>query len=293
MRRVLLAIAVLLAASPAAAQVPEPGLRPATNPFSLFSDSVRSARVEFAMLQGKDTVPGAAELVVDGDVFLFRVDYRAANRNGRAGNDTASVWMLATADSTFRWSQVQRTGRGTVAASFRPYLVAAFDELDADRRRHVLSNLRNFLGEADLELQPDLASPTLGPRIGQDTVAGQPCDEYQIGGDRYCVLPGATRILLRWRNEDRDLTYSATRVSINQPVDPDLFEPPPKSIFHSTRGIEGAELFLDIYQQKHPKEDPTKVPPAELARFAFEYLSSPEADEDLRDLVLDESADEE
>lgn len=267
----LVLLGTLLAAQPVAAQ---------QNPFALTSPSVKSAYIVYEMSNKGTRVPGASvELRVTGGNWVLRL---VAPFEIQQKRDTLRSLSVETADSVYRYSTL---GAGPADAeaspSLRGHLVRAYESLDAASKARLQENLKLAAHDSEGDDFDRLIAFT-GRKTGSETIAGQRCDVYTLGGVTACVLPQAPTVPLRW-SDKKGNDMVASKVTLNGPMPPAMAVLPKGVKWKQDEDYEGGDFAMTLWSYKHPEA--TEIPsPAQVGGFAVKYLASPQAAAELREM---------
>lgn len=245
------------------------------NPFALDGGPAGTARITYqAAYDGRPQVKWTA--IHTNGVHVLKSDPVDAT-----GKPTGTFYVRTTPDSNYLWSGVGKArAPGSVEASVRGHLSAAFKALDRTSQQQVLANLR-MLAKRKGEGLDGVSQIAMTP-AGKGSYAGHTCDRYRAGKDEACVLTGSSSVMLYWSTSNGRQTYTATSVRLGGSVAPELAAPQGVR-FRPSGDIDGEELFAEIYGLLNPE---TEGPPAltEFARTVMRFLARPDAIAKLEEL---------
>jgi hypothetical protein len=271
-------LALLLAASPLAAQV---------NPFAFTGGSVKTAYIVYDIVSEQPQTQGATfELGVAPDRWIMRTvtPFEVAGKK-----DTMRVLAVTTRDSQYTVSAMGGQRDGEAGPLMRPHLAREYAALSSAAKARFRENLRLAVqtgGSSDVEQYITL----LGDKAGSETVAGHKCDVYKTKKATACVLPQAPGVMLRWANNEDKVNLVAKKVTINGPIPPAL-SVLPKGLKWKPKEADDADFLMNVWALKKQAE-PEGVSPAAVTKFAVGYLASAEATTELR-AMTDQSGDSE
>lgn len=271
----LYSIALLAALTPAVIAAQQ-------NPFKLTGGSVKSAYIVYDLTNKKmPGVVGTYELGVTPDRWLMRMEapYEISGKKG-----TMKTVVVATGDSQYTYLDMgPGTADGEVSIILRRHLAREFDALDAAGKSRFRENLKLLSSSSmtGISGSEEEYITLTGVKKGSETIAGHKCDVYQAGETISCVLPQAPGVILR--SEDKDgMTIVAKKITLNGPI-PTAAAFLPKGVTWKKESYAYEEFAPAIWEHKK-QSDPSKVPPAQLAKFAVAYLASPVAAKELREM---------
>lgn len=269
-------------------------LTPATaagqaNPFELTGGSVKSAYIVYETV-GKPEQPGpapagppTAEVGVTRDRWVMRV---TAPFEMGGKKDTIETVIAISGDSQYTFSETGPDDReGEVSVVLRRHLAREYAALDAGGRSRFKENLKrltrsSFSGSTG-STQMEYVT-LLGEKKGSETIAGHKCDVYQHQKTTICVLPQAPGVILRSSDAESATTMVAKKVTLNGQV-PTTASILPKGVRWTNQGYAHEEFAPALWGHKK-QSDPSKVPPATMAKFAVEFLASPGAAAELKQM---------
>jgi hypothetical protein len=263
------------------------------NPFALTGGSVKSAYIVY-QISGKPKpdnpmpVATAAEVGITPDRWLMRMvaPYELSGKK-----DTMKTIVATSGDSQYTYLEMGGTKSADVSLVLRRHLAKEYAGLDAAGKSRLKENLKLLSKSPTLgEAVDDEYITITGQKKGSESIAGHKCDVYQQGKETFCVLPQAPRVVLRSIDED-GIAMVAKKVTLNGPV-PSAASVLPKGVPWKKEGYAYEEFAPGLWEHKK-QSDPSKVPPATLAKFAVRYLASPVAAKELKEMDPDMSGAEE
>lgn len=256
------------------------------NPFALTGGSVKSANIVYEMTgepQPDNPMPQftVAEVGVTSERWIMRT---MAPVEIAGKKDTMKTLIVASGDSQYIYLEMRGTKDGKVSLILRPHLAREYAALDAGGKSRFKENLK-LLSRSSMSGSSGDAGreyvTLLGEKKGSETIAGHKCDVYQYKKTTLCVMPQAPGVVLR--SSDDGVTTVAKKVTLNGPV-PAAASVLPKGVRWKKEGYAYEEEFA-VGLWEHKKEsDPSKVPPATMAKFVVGYLASPAAAAELKEM---------
>ena len=169
-----------------------------------------------------------------------------------------------------------------MSATLRPHLAREYAALDAAGKTRFRENIKlatQLGGGSDADAFVTL----FGEKAGSETIAGQKCDVYKMNKTSACVVPGAPMVMLRWVDPSQGTTLVAKKVTLNGPLPP-ATGVLPKGVTWNKTEPKDADFITNVWSLKHQSSDPSKVPPATMAKDAVRYLASAQAGAELREM---------
>ncbi|HEV8176526.1 MAG TPA: hypothetical protein VGP44_02445 [Gemmatimonadales bacterium] len=273
-RNIVVALGVLTAASPLAAQ---------DNPFAFTGGSIKSAYIVYDLASKDGPVQGATwESGVAPDRWIVRL-VMPVDLGGK--KDTMRSLVIVTRDSQYKYNTMgSQRGEGEVSPTLRFHLGRAYAALDAAGKARFKQNLRLGLAADNSSASDDMdAFITLtGDKVGSETVAGHKCDVYKRKTFTACVMPQAPMVMLKWSDAKQNMNLVARKVTLNGPI-PTVASLRPKAVRWKKEPYDDADFILGIWTLKK-QTDPSAVPGATLAQFAVKYLAGPGTAAELREM---------
>ena len=96
-------------------------------------------------------------------------------------------------------------------------------------------------------------------------------------------MPGAPMVMLRWVDPSQGMTMVAKKVTLNGPMPP-ATGVLPKGVTWKKTEPKDADFITNVWALKNQTSDPSKVPPATMAKDAVRYLASAQARAELREM---------
>lgn len=264
--------------------IPSAALDAQDNPFALTGGSVKSAHVVYEV-KGKpnpdNPTTGAftvAEVGVAPDRWLMRM---VAPFEHGGKRDTMTMIMATNKDSQYTYMKMGGTTSGDVSVILRPHLAREYAALNAGGKSRFKENLRLLTQTSSSGIDEEYIT-ILGDKKGSETVAGHKCDIYQHGKTTLCVMPNAPGVVLRSSNTEDGMDMVAKKVTLNGPV-PSAASFLPKGVRWTNQGYAFEEFAPQLWEMKK-QSDPSKVPPAGMAKFVVAYLASPVAGKEIKEM---------
>lgn len=221
--RVLLALAAFgMVATPLAAQ---------PNPFKLSRAKLRSVQVEYT-LGGEVTGTGVSAM--SGDQFMTR---SVSTGKFFGKESTTESWTLTTPE--WIYSGDIREGKGHKMANPLRAMAEEYDKLSRDEKKRAYQNLQDLAEVMAMSFGVGLR----GDKGQKRTIAGEECEETTFGSFSNCAMTRAPEVSLASSGRMLCIRFeqTATSVTIDQPVDPALFEVPEGMTFTTTDGTRSAD----------------------------------------------------
>src|SRR4051794_8492940 len=260
------------------------------NPFALTGGSVKTAYIVYDVSAQKHQ-PGAAptyEMGVAADRVIMKMvmPFEAGGKK-----DTLRSYVLATRDSQYTYNKMGGQQEGEVSATLRPHLAREYAALDASGKARFRENIK-LATELGGGSDADAFVTLFGEKAGSETIAGHKCDVYKMKKGSACVMPGAPMVMLRWVDPSQGLTLVAKKVTLNGPLPP-ASGVLPKGVKWQKTEPKDADFVTNVWALKNQSSDPTKVPPATMAKDAVRYLASAQASAELKEMGAGQAQDEE
>jgi hypothetical protein len=256
------------------------------NPFELTGGSVKSATIVYEMTgkpQQDNPLPqfSVAEVGVARDRWIMRT---SAPFEMAGKKDTMKTVIVASGDSQYIYTQASGMKDGKVSLILRPHLAREYAALDAGGKARFKENLKlltqsSTSGSSEGERVEYISF--LGEKKGSETIAGHKCDIYQYEKTTACVVPQAPGVVLR-SSDGEGTTTVAKKVTLNGPV-PTAASVLPKGVRWKKEGYAYEEFAPTLWEHKK-QSDPSKVPPATMAKFAVGFLASTGAAAELKEM---------
>ncbi len=251
------------------------------NPFALTGGSVKTAYIVYEVSAQKQQAGAAPtyELGVAADHMIMRMimPFEASGKK-----DTLRSFVVATKDSQYTYNKMGGQQEGEVSALLRPHLAREYAALDASGKARFRENIRlatELGGGSDADAYVTL----FGEQAGSETIAGQKCNVYKMKKGSACVMPGAPMVMLRWVDPSQGVTLVAKKVTLNGPLPP-ASGVLPKGVSWKKTEPKDADFITNVWALKNQSSDPSKVPPATMAKDAVRYLASAQAGAELREM---------
>ena len=90
-------------------------------------------------------------------------------------------------------------------------------------------------------------------------------------------------VMLRWVDPSQGVTLVAKKVTLNGPLPP-ASGVLPKGVSWKKTEPKDADFITNVWALKNQSSDPSKVPPATMAKDAVRYLASAQAGAELREM---------
>ncbi len=251
------------------------------NPFALTGGSVKTAYIVYDVSAQKQQ-PGAAPtyemgVAADGMIIKMVMPFEAGGKK-----DTVRSFVVTTRDSQYTYNKMGGQQSGEVSAALRPHLAREYAALDASGKARFRENIKlatQLGGGSDA----DAFITLFGEKTGSETIAGHKCDVYKAKEGSACVMPGAPMVMLRWVDPSQGMTMVAKKVTLNGPMPP-ATGVLPKGVTWKKTEPKDADFITNVWALKNQTSDPSKVPPATMAKDAVRYLASAQAGAELREM---------
>jgi len=196
----LVAVLLIGAALPVTAQ---------PNPFKMPANRV-TATVAY-QLGGDQT--GTAQVAIDGTRFMSRSE---ATMKMMGRSDKSTTWSLMTADSLYT-ADLQKQ-EGYVGPNLLPYYAKAYDALDGAGKRRFHENVGE-MGAMMSKVFDMKTFGSVGQKRGEQTIAGEVCENHEFGGFVICSMKKAPEIALHTKGSVVcfEMEQTATSVSLAAP----------------------------------------------------------------------------
>ena len=201
------------------------------NPFKLPKMNIK-AHVQY-QLSGDQK--GTAETAIDGDRYMTRTQSSIK----MMGKETkANHWSLVTADSMYTADLDKK--EGTVAPNMLPYYAKAYDQLDGASKQRFQSNIKAMSGMVSKAF--DINSfGSLGDKLGEETVAGEVCENRQFASFTICTMKKGPRLSLKTTGDLLCFRFEQTATSVALGAPPSSAYDPPAGITFKSMGIQNAD----------------------------------------------------
>ena len=251
------------------------------NPFALTGGSVKTAYIVYEVSAQKQQ-PGVTptyELGVAADRSIIKMvmPYEAGGKK-----DTVRSLVVTTRDSQYSYNRMGGQQEGQVSALLRPHLAREYAALDGAGKSRFRQNLK-LATELGGGSDADAFVTLFGEKTGSETIAGHKCDVYKMKKSSACVMPGAPMVMLRWVDPSQGMTLVAKKVTLNGPL-PAASGVLPKGVRWKKEEPDDADFIMNVWSLKNQSSDPSKVPPATIAKDAVRYLASAQAGAELREM---------
>ncbi len=282
MRFVVIALSTLLAAAPVAAQ---------DNPFAFTGGSVKSAYIVYDLTSKQQNAAGATyEIGVAPDRWIMRM-MTPIEMGGK--KDTIRILAVTTRDSQYTYHTMGSQGEGQVNPTLRPFLAREYAALGSAEKARFRENVKLVTSTPDFgssSSEADAFITLTGEKTGSETISGHQCDVYKQGQVTACVIPQAPLVMLRWSDEKQGLKMVAKKVTLNGPI-PAVAKVLPKGVRWKKESYDDADFVAGIWEFKK-QTDPAGVGAAQVTKFVVDYLASPAAAAELREMSAGMGGDE-
>jgi hypothetical protein len=175
------------------------------NPFKPPKGTVK-AQVSYR-LGGDQT--GTAETAVDGN----RVMAKSEGTTRMMGKDTkSSTWTLVTPDSLYTADLLEKTGYA--GPNPMPLYAKAYDDLDGDGKERFHSNLKE-MGAMMSKVFDVNALGGAGEKLGDQTIAGEVCENRRFGGFEICSMKKSPQLALKTSGDLLCYRFEQTATSVS------------------------------------------------------------------------------
>jgi hypothetical protein len=260
------------------------------NPFALTGGSVKTAYIVYEVSAQKQQ-PGATatyEMGVAADRMIMKM-VTPFEMGGK--KDTMHFVAVSTRDSQYTYTQMAAGREGEASATLRPHLAREYAALDAAAKARFRENVK-LATELGGGSDADAFVTLFGEKAGSETIAGQKCDVYKMKKGSACVMPGAPMVMLRWVDPSQGVTLVAKKVTLNGTISA-ASGVLPKGVRWKKTEPKDADFITHVWALKHQSSDPSKVPPASMAKDAVRYLASAQAGAELREMGAGQAQGEE
>ncbi|MFL5448466.1 MAG: hypothetical protein ACJ8A6_05360 [Gemmatimonadales bacterium] len=260
------------------------------NPFALTGGSVKTAYIVYDVSAQKQQ-PGATptyEMGVAADRVIIRM-VMPFEMGGK--KDTVRSLVVTTRDSQYTYNKMGGQEAGEVSAALRPHLAREYAALDGSAKTRFRQNIK-LATQLDQGSDADAFVTLFGEKGGSETIAGQKCDVYTVNKTSACVMPGAPMVMLRWVDPSQGVTLVAKKVTLNGPMPPALGVLP-KGVQWKKTEPKDADFITNVWMLKNQTSDPSKVPPATMAKDAVRYLASAQAAAELKEMGAGQAQEQE
>jgi len=222
MRLAVLAIGLVVAAAPAAAQ---------PNPFKLPKSNLKGGAEVTYTLSGDIT--GNAMMAFEGDRWVRKT----GTMKMMGKTTTMDTWTLTTPDSLYNADVAKK--QGTVMPNMVPLMARAYDKLNGDGKKNLHQNM------SDMASMMSRLAPTslgvVGEDLGKKTYAGQECEERKVGPVVMCTMSKAP-ITLHSQTKLMcfNMEETATEVKLGS-ASPHAFVPPAGVVFAPDKNVTNAD----------------------------------------------------
>jgi hypothetical protein len=188
------------------------------NPFQMSAGNVKSALIEYTL--SGDQV-GTEELAISNG---RRATHTTATTHVFGKDVKTDRLDIATPDSLYTIDLAKHEGYGVPSQS--GVMADEYSKLSAADKQRFQTNTQGIAGIFAQSF--GLGALSQSSARGQETVAGQSCDDHSFGSLSFCSLTGAPGIPLRSESEVLCIhtVQEATSAVINGPVPTDRFQPP-------------------------------------------------------------------
>lgn len=216
------------------------------NPFKMPKSTLR-AQVTYT-LGGDQT--GTAETAIDGERFMSK---STGTIKMMGKENKASSWTLVTPDSMYTIDLEKK--EGLVGPNLLSFYAKAYDDLDGTGKKRFHSNIKEM--GAMMSKAFDVNSfGSLGEKLGDETIAGEVCENRQFGSFQVCSMKKGPRLALKTSGDLLCFRFEQTATSVS-------LSAPPGSAFEPPAGIK--------YRPMMGGQDPDSA-----ARAMVAYISSQE-----------------
>jgi hypothetical protein len=223
MRRLFVAVGLLAAAVPAAAQ---------PNPFKIPKSNIKGGAEVTYTLTGDIT--GTAVMAFDSDQWVRK---QTGSMKMMGKTTTTDTWTLTTPDSMYNADVTKK--QGTVMPNLVPLMAKAYDKLDGTGKKNLHQNMGD-LASMFTKLAP-ASLGAVGDALGKKTYAGQECEERKIGPVVMCSMSKAPIVL---HSQTKLLCFNmeetATEVKLGS-ASPAAFAPPAGVVFTPDKHVANAD----------------------------------------------------
>lgn len=167
---------------------------------------------------------GTSETAIDGDRFMTRTQSTIR----MMGKETKSNhWSLVTPDSMYNADLDKKEGWSS--PNLLPLYARAYDDLDGSGKQRFHSNIKEM--GAMMSKAFDINSfGSLGDKLGDETIAGEVCENRQFGSFQICSMKRGPRLALKTSGDLLCFRFEQTATSVS-------LSAPPSSAFEVPAGV--------------------------------------------------------
>lgn len=174
------------------------------NPFKLPKSTLK-AEVNYQL--GGDS-KGTAMTAFDGDRYVTREE-GTTKMLGKVQN--TSSWTMITADSMYTADLAKK--KGTQAPNVLPLMAKAYDGLDGGGKARLHANMKEMASMMSRAFSLDNLNLE-STKLGEKTIAGEVCEDRQVGPFSVCSMKKAPRLALETKGELLCFTFERTATSV-------------------------------------------------------------------------------
>ncbi len=179
---------------------------------------------------------GTSETAIDGDRLMTRTQSSIK----MLGKETkANHWSMVTADSMYNVDLDKK--EGWVSPNLLPHYAKAYDQLDGASKQRFHSNMREM--GAMMSKAFDINSfGSLGDKLGEETIAGEVCENRQFASFTICTMKKGPRLSLKTTGDLLCFRFDQTATAVTLGAPPtSTWDPPAGITFKPLAGIENAD----------------------------------------------------
>ncbi|MEO8450012.1 MAG: hypothetical protein ABI647_09490 [Gemmatimonadota bacterium] len=167
---------------------------------------------------------GTALTAFDGDRYVSREE----GTTKMLGKETkTNSWTMITADSMYSADLEKK--KGTQAPNMLPLMAKAYDDLDGASKTRLHTNMKDMAGMMQKAFSLDNLNLE-GEKLGEKTIAGELCEDRQVGPFSVCSMKKAPRLALETKGEIVCFSFNRTATSVK-------LGPPSAAAFEKPAGV--------------------------------------------------------
>lgn len=201
------------------------------NPFKLPKMNIK-AHVTYQLAGDQK---GTSETAIDGDRFMTKTQSSIK----MMGKETkANHWSLVTADSMYNADLDKK--EGWVSPNLLPYYAKAYDQLDGAGKQRFHSNIKEM--GAMMSKAFDINSfGSLGDNLGEETIAGEVCENRQFASFTICTMKKGPRLSLKTTGDLLCFRFEQTATAVSLGAPPSSAWEPPAGVTFKPMAMENAD----------------------------------------------------
>lgn len=202
------------------------------NPFKLPKSSIK-ALVTYQLTGDQK---GTSEAAFDGN----RTMTKTASTIKMMGKETkSSDWTLVTEDSMYTANLEKK--EGFAGPNLLPHYAKAYDGLDGAAKGRFHANLKEMAGLMSKAFNVN-SMGSLGDKLGEQTIAGEVCENHRFAGFEVCTMKRGPRVSLRTAGDLVCFRFEQTATSVSLSAPPNsAWEKPEGIVFKPMLGAQDAD----------------------------------------------------